>query len=247
VDAIIMRVNSPGGSGIASDVIYREIEKTTSGDERKPFIVSMGNVAASGGYYISIGADTIIAEPGTITGSIGVIALKPNLAGLHDKIGYNTRVFKRGKHADAFSLSRPFEEEELALLQEGIEDFYDDFIGKVALERGMTKEAVDSIAQGRVWTGAQARERRLIDLVGGMDLAFEIVRGQLGVESGAPLDLKILPESHGFFTAVVGDLVRLQHRPLPEDVREALEPLYLALQVYGGEPLMLMPYHLEIK
>ncbi|RJP73689.1 MAG: signal peptide peptidase SppA [Candidatus Zixiibacteriota bacterium] len=247
VDAIIMRVDSPGGSGIASEIIYREVVRTTTGKNRKPFIVSMGNVAASGGYYIAMGADTVIAEPGTITGSIGVIALKPNLDGLYDKIGYNTHIFKRGEHADAFTLSRPFDEEELALLQDGIEEFYDDFITRVAQERDLTKEAVDDVARGRVWTGQQAQERQLVDLMGGMDLAFEIVRGQLGVESGAALDLKVMPEQKGFFDTALGDLVRLKQRPLPKDIRQALEPLYLALQVYGSEPLMLMPYKLEVK
>jgi len=248
IDAIILRVDSPGGSGLASDVIYREVRRTTEDEEnRKPIIVSMGNVAGSGGYYISCAADTIIAEAGTITGSIGVIAMKPNLQGLHKKIRYNTSTFKRGEHADAYSLSRPFTDEEMEILKQAIEEFYGDFVGKVAEGRGMEKASVDSIGEGRVWTGQQGKDRGLVDLIGGMDLAFEVVRAQLGEAEGAALDLQFFPEHRGFFANMAQGLAQMGHKPLPEAVTKTLEPLYMIAVFNEGEPLLLMPYEIETK
>ncbi|HEX7344607.1 MAG TPA: signal peptide peptidase SppA [bacterium] len=248
IDAIILRVDSPGGSGLASNVIYREVRRITEDEEhRKPIIVSMGNVAASGGYYISCAADTIIAEEGTITGSIGGFAIKPNLQGLHKKIRYNTSTFKRGQHADAYSLSRPFTDEEMEILKQAIEEFYGDFIGKVADGRGLEEASVDSIGEGRVWTGQQAKDRGLVDLIGGMDLAFEVVRAQLGEAEGAALDLQFFPEHHGFFANVAQGLAQIGHKPLPEAVNEILEPLYMIAVFNEGEPLLLMPYEIETK
>lgn len=248
IDAIILRVDSPGGSGLASDVIYREVRRTTEDKKnRKPIIVSMGNVAGSGGYYISCAADTIIAEESTITGSIGVIAMKPNLQGLHQKIRYNTHTFKRGEHSDAFSMSRPLSDDEMQMLRSAIEEFYSDFITKVAQGRGLDKAAVDSVAEGRVWTGRQAKDRGLVDLIGGMDLAFEVVRARLGVEAGAALDLENFPKPHGFFASLANGVAQIGHRPMPKGLTELLEPIYLAAELYDGEPLLLMPYYLEVK
>ncbi len=247
IDAIILRVDSPGGSGVASDVIYREVQRTTTGKDKKPLIVSMGNVAGSGGYYISMAADTIIAEESTITGSIGVIFLKPNLQGLHQKIGYNTHTFKRGEHADVFSMARPMSEDELQILGASIKDWYDDFSSKVAAARGMTKAAVDSIGEGRVWTGEQAQERGLVDLIGGMDVAFNVTRAQLGLEEEAPLNLEFYPKPRGFFASLSNEILALGQEPLPQEIGEALQPIYLAITYYDGKPLMLMPYIPEIK
>ncbi len=248
IDAIILRVDSPGGSAIASEAIYREVRRTTTDEEnRKPIIVSMGNVAGSGGYYIACAADTIVAEEGTITGSIGVLAGKINLAGLYQKIYYNTHAFKRGEHADAWRMHRPFSDEEMQMLREAIEQVYDDFTTRVAQSRPLTKEEVDRIGQGRVWTGAQAQENGLVDLIGGMDLAFDVVRTSLGVEEGAPLRIEILPKPKGFFARVGANLFQMRVKPLPEDLTEALEPLSLMLELYDGEPLMLMPYEIEVK
>jgi protease-4 len=248
IDAIILRVDSPGGSGIASDIIYREVLRTTEDKKnRKPIIVSMGNVAGSGGYYISVAADTIIAEPGTITGSIGVIFLKPNFEGTYKKIHLNTHTFKRGEHADALSTDRPMTDPELEMMQEAIRNFYDDFIGKVADLRGMSKAAVDSIGAGRVWTGSQAKDRGLVDLLGGMDLAFEIIRGKLGIEEGAPMNLEFYPKQPSFLVQMASGIGAFFHPPMPKALTEALEPLELTLEIYDGQPLLLMPCKIEIK
>ena len=165
VKAIILRVDSPGGDGFASDLIWREM---TIAKKSKPVIVSMGPVAASGGYYISMAADKIFASPATITGSIGAFSLKFVTKELYDKLGINTETIKRGEHADAFSQDRKFTDEEHDILHKHVQDFYTQFINKVAEYRHLTPEYVDSVGQGRVWTGNQAKERYLVDSLGGL-------------------------------------------------------------------------------
>jgi protease-4 len=248
IDAIILRVDSPGGSATASDVIYREVRRTvTDKKHRKPIIVSMGNVAGSGGYYIACGADTIVAEEGTITGSIGVLGGKVSLAGLYEKIYYNTHTFKRGEHADAWRTTRPFSEEEMEMLQETIDQFYDDFLERISESRGMSKAELDKVAEGRVWTGSQAVEKGLIDMIGGMDVAMSVVRGSLGIDETVPLKLDFYPKPKPFFAGMFSDVMTSRTSTLPDVLYEAAEPLALMLEFYDGEPLMLMQHRVEIE
>jgi len=174
--AIILRVDSPGGDGFASDLIWHEL---SIAKKSKPVIVSMGPVAASGGYYISMMADKIFATPATITGSIGAFSMKFVTKDLYDKLGIDYETIKRGEHADAFSSDRKFTDEEHAMLQNQIRDFYNQFINKVAQGRHLTPEYVDSVGQGRVWTGKQAYERKLVDSLGGLLDAIEYVKGEV--------------------------------------------------------------------
>jgi len=171
VKAVVLRVNSPGGSALASDVIAREVALTK---KAKPIMVSMGDYAASGGYYISTMADSIFAEKETLTGSIGVFGLIPNLQGLlNNKLGIRVDEVKTGKFADLMtSVDRPLTEEEKAIIQTEVNRIYDTFTGKVAAGRNMEVSAVDSIGQGRVWTGSQALERGLVDGIGNLDRAI---------------------------------------------------------------------------
>ncbi|MBU0520485.1 signal peptide peptidase SppA [bacterium] len=246
IDAIILRVNSPGGSAFASEVIYREVRRTVIDDKnRKPIIVSMGNVAGSGGYYIACAADTIIAEEGTITGSIGVLGGKINLQGLNQKIHHNTETIKRGEHADAWRMHRPFTEEEMGILQDAVEAIYDDFITRVAESRPLTKEQVNEVGEGRVWTGKQAVDNQLVDLLGGIDLAFEVTRSMIGVEPGSTMKLSIFPKHKNFFQTAQNELVQIASPGLPAEIVEALQPLSLMMELYDGEPLMLMPYSID--
>ena len=171
VKGIIIRVDSGGGSALASDIIAREVELCKTGKNKKPVIVSMGGVAASGGYYIAAYADKIIAQPTTITGSIGVIGIFPVFERLYEKIHVNWDTVKRGRHADLGSTHRQITAEEKEIAEEAIEHFYDRFISIVAEGRDMSKDDVHKIAQGRVWTGKQAFERGLVDALGGMDMA----------------------------------------------------------------------------
>lgn len=170
VKAVVFRVNSPGGSAFVSDQIWRQVVELK---KVKPIVVSMGDVAASGGYYISCAASKIIAEPNTLTGSIGIFGMFPNTSGLYDKISLTTDVVKTNTYADLGDMSRPMRDDEKILIQSHVEKGYDTFITRCADGRGMTKEAINEIGQGRVWTGEQAKERGLVDELGGIDKAIE--------------------------------------------------------------------------
>ena len=172
--AIVFRINSPGGSAMASDVIWREV---VLAKKAKPVIVSMGSVAASGGYYIAAPADVIVAEPNTITGSIGVFGLMINAKELlNNKLGINVETVKFGEYADLGSIDRPLTIAERAIIQRGVDRIYDDFITKVAEGRKLKKEQVDSIAQGRVWAAVDAKKIGLVDEFGGLDKALAIAK-----------------------------------------------------------------------
>jgi protease IV len=172
IKAVVLRINSPGGSGMASDVIWREILLTR---EKMPVIASMSDLAASGGYYLAMPCDTIVANPTTLTGSIGVFGLMVNLEKfLDDKLGITTDVVKTGKHSDIFNMTRPHTPEEKAMIQRMIENFYETFITKVSEGRDMPLERVKEIAQGRVWTGDQALDNGLVDLIGNFEDAVNI-------------------------------------------------------------------------
>jgi len=172
--AIVLRINSPGGSAMASDVIWREV---VLAKKAKPVIVSMGSVAASGGYYIAAPADVIVAEPNTITGSIGVFGLMINAKELlNNKLGINVETVKFGEYADLGSIDRPLTTAERAIIQRGVDRIYDDFITKVAEGRKLTKVQIESIAQGRVWAAIDAKKIGLVDEFGGLDKALAIAK-----------------------------------------------------------------------
>ncbi len=180
VKAIVLRVNSPGGSALASDVIWRE---ASLAKKVKPVIVSMGDVAASGGYYISCNADTIVASEVTITGSIGVFGVLPNTQKFfNNKLGITFDGVKTNKYADLGNLTRPLSGEEFGIIQEEVDNIYDDFTGKVAEGRGMEKQNVDSIGQGRVWSGADAKTIGLVDEFGGINRAIDIAAEKAGLK-----------------------------------------------------------------
>ncbi len=181
VKAIVLRVNSPGGSALASDVIWREV---VLAEQVKPVVVSMGDVAASGGYYIACAADTIVAEPNTITGSIGVFGVLMNAQKLfNNKLGISIDTVKSNRFADLGTPFRPLTEGERSVIQEGVNEIYGTFIEKVAVGRGMTVAEVDSIGQGRVWSGEDALEIGLVDVLGGIDNAVEIAANMAGLEN----------------------------------------------------------------
>ena len=185
VRAVLLRVNSPGGSAVASDTIWREVVRTRAAG--KPVVVSMSDLAASGGYYISMAADVIVAQPGTITGSIGVITGKPVLEEALGRIGVATDSVSVGSGATMFAPTHPFSEEEWQRLNTWLDAIYRDFTEKVASGRRMTVERVHEVARGRVWTGADAARNGLVDELGGMADAADIARRRAGLPSGAPL------------------------------------------------------------
>ena len=181
VKAVVLRVNSPGGSAFASEQIWNEVVKLK---EKKPVIVSMGGYAASGGYYISCAADTIIAQPTTITGSIGIFGMFPNPHKLiTDKLKLKVETVKSNKHADLGSMFRPYSADERAIMQRYINRGYATFIKRCADGRGMSTQEIEAVAQGRVWTGEMAMELGLVDMLGDIELAKKIAAEKAGIES----------------------------------------------------------------
>ena len=180
IKAVVLRVNSPGGSALASDLIWRELELTK---KEKPLVVSMGNLAASGGYYIACNADSIVAEPTTITGSIGVFGMIPNMNKLADRIGINAEQVGTNKQSVTYSPFEPMSESFYAVTKEGVEDVYSTFLDRVAKGRNMTTAQVDSIAQGRVWTGTEALQNGLVDKLGSLDDAIKIAANMAEIEN----------------------------------------------------------------
>jgi len=183
--AIVFRVDSPGGSAVASDSIWREVGRAR--EAGKPVIVSMGTVAGSGGYYISCPADTVFAQPGTLTGSIGVVGGKPVISGLTDRLGLVFDAVEQGRQARMYSTHVPFDDSQREQLEAMLDRVYDDFTRKVAESRGMSREAVHEVAKGRVWTGADAVRHGLVDALGGMRDAVALARSRAGLPSDAPV------------------------------------------------------------
>ncbi len=196
IRAVVLRIDSPGGSGDASDAVWQEIRKLR---REKPVIVSMGDVAASGGYYLACAGDVIVADPGTITGSIGVFGGKFNLLGLYRKLGLNVETITRGKHADMLSPFTDFTPEELERYQKSLEQFYTVFLSRVAEGRGMDPAVVDSIGQGRVWSGIAARQRGLVDTLGGLETAFDIARTRAKIDDDADIIVDVFPRPRRTF------------------------------------------------
>ena len=191
IKAIVLRIDSGGGSVFASDLIWREV---LLAQKEKPFIVSMADMAASGGYYIACPADVLLADPGTITGSIGVIAGKFSLSGLYEKLGIKKEIIKKGKNSDIYTLYSGFSDEQREIINRQIQEIYDDFVAKVAQGRNMSVDSVESLAQGRVWTGKQAKASGLVDELGGLQMALSIAKLKAGLSPDEGVDIVALPE-----------------------------------------------------
>lgn len=193
VSAIVLRVDSPGGSVTGSETVWREVNRIR--DSGKPIVASMGAVAASGGYYVSMSADKIVANPGTITGSIGVVTGKLVARELKDRLGVGSGSLRTNPNADAWSINQPFTDEQRAHVEAEADLFYTDFVERVAAGRGMTVEAVDAIARGRVWTGADALERGLVDELGGLRTAITRAKVLAGLDPDDDIRLVSYPGS----------------------------------------------------
>ena len=217
VAAVLLHVDSRGGDALASDLIWREVRRVRA---KKPVVVLMGAAAASGGYYVSAPANHIIARNGTITGSIGVFITRPVAAGLYEKLGINPVALDRGARAGLLDPSRPPTSEELSVLQDQLGNFYDEFKDRVTRGRGVGGETLESIAGGRVWTGAEALDLGLVDEVGGFRKAFRKAAELGGVEASSAALMKISPPRNG--------------RPTPGDpVKEAEETMRAAVRAFG--------------
>jgi protease-4 len=244
IKAIVLRVDSPGGSAIASDVIWREVLLTKG---QKPVIASMSDVAASGGYYISMPAHAIVAEPSTLTGSIGVVLTKFVIDGTLKKLGMNMEGVSKGKYAGMYAPMRAFTPEERQRMLENMQATYDTFVEKAAQGRNTTPEKIDAIAQGRVWTGRQAKQIGLVDELGGLDRAVSLAKQRAKIAQDAEVELVIYPPKKSFYDVLrdpfggasgATTLAQLLGFSNPK----ALEALAAPLQVFRrGEPLALMP------
>lgn len=210
VAAVVLRINSPGGSGMASDAIWDQINELK---KKKPVVASMGDYAASGGYYIAMNADRIFAQPNTVTGSIGVFGGKMNLAGLFEKAGMTQYEFSRGDRSDLLSNTEDFDEDDRLLFRRFLETFYTTFVSKAAEGRGMTFEEMHLVAQGRVWTGEQAVERGLVDELGSLE---DAIRAAANLAEVSSWTVERLPERKGFMDQLLDELAN------PEQVRVEL-------------------------
>lgn len=248
VKAIVLRINSPGGSALTSDIIWREIELTK---KVKPVIVSMGDVAASGGYYIACNANRIFAEPGTITGSIGVFGVIPNYKKVADKFGVNAEAVTTHENALGYSVFEEMSPKYKETLTESIEIIYDTFIGRVATGRNMTKEQVDELGQGRVWTGTMAKESGLVDELGSLDDAIAYAADLV---KSTDYRISLYPE----YKTELGELFRkllgvsmqsAQQDAIKNEIGvenyELLQRMNYLKQSKGVQALL--PYHLNIK
>jgi protease-4 len=197
IRAIVLRVDSPGGSSTASDVIWREL--SISRESHRPVIVSMSDLAASGGYYIALGGDAIVAQPGTLTGSIGVYTGKFVISGSLGKLGANLESTSHGKLAEIYSPDRRFTPEERTKIEESMQAVYDQFVERAAAARHMTPEKVDEIAQGRVWTGAQAKQLGLVDELGGLYTAVDLAKQRARIAADEEVELVVYPPHRSFY------------------------------------------------
>lgn len=247
IKAIILRIDSPGGSGTASDIIYQEVVKAA---QMKPVIVSVSDMAASGGYYISMAADSIIAHPSSIVGSIGIFFMKGVLSGLYDKIGMNVEEITRGDNANMFSETRRLSKEQRSLLRGYLFDFYKDFVSKVAEGRGMSYEEVDDLAQGRVWTGRQALENGLVDKLGDYYTAIDMAKRMAGIPAEDYVGLVIYPKQKTLLERVFsGAIVAEGINPIKQFTKmpAIMKNLIKALPYFRpGEPLFLSVFYPEI-
>ncbi len=191
VKAVVLRVDSPGGAVTGSETIWREVQRVREGG--KPVVASMGGVAASGGYYIAMAADKIVANPGTVTGSIGVVTGKLVARELKDRLGVGSDAVRTNVNADAWSVDAPFTDDQRAMVEAEADLFYDDFVRRVAQARGMTVADVDAVARGRIWTGADALERALVDELGGLRAAVRRAKVLAGLVADAKVALKAFP------------------------------------------------------
>lgn len=254
IKAIVLRIDSPGGTTTASDVIWGAIE---TAKQKKPVVVSMSDNAASGGYYIAANANRIIAHPSTQTGSIGVYSSKQVVKGLYEKLGITSEHISRGKQAAIFRDDEPFTAAERKLFEGRLNEFYyQEFLPRVAKGRNRDVEYIDSVGQGRVWSGAQAKEVGLVDEFGGLDRAVEVAKELASIPKDKEIRRVILPTPRSFVQQLLtkGDKaeISLQQREailsaFPEDVRRTFKYALFFERLKSGEMLALTPYQLEIK
>jgi len=254
IRAIVLRIDSPGGSAAASDAIWRELQISKTERADRPLVASMSDLAASGGYYIAMPAQVIVAQPSTLTGSIGIFGGKVVTGGVYEKLGAHIESTSIGKNAEIESPARQFNQGELKKLNDQLQSFYDQFVEKVADSRHSTPEQIDMIAQGRVWTGRQAKQNHLVDELGGLDRAIAIAKQRAKIAADSDVEIVVYPPRKSFYellseqfnTGGSNDSVAVAawlDTNLTKGELEVLRTLRGPLGLFRrGEPLALMPY-----
>jgi len=240
IKAVILRVDSPGGDAIASDEILREVKLLS---QKKPLVISMSDVAASGGYYISMSGDPVVAYPNTLTGSIGVFFGKVNLRGLYDKIGVQKETLKRGQFADIDSDYQPLNDASRKKLREGIEEIYGTFVGLVAEARHRKFEEIDNLAQGRVWLGAQGKGNGLVDELGGIDKAIELVKAKAKIPANENVKIVVFPPKK----SLIEQLMNKSAEPSAEALLQKYTGIKIPKAWLETGMKQMMPYTIDVK
>ena len=237
---MIVRIDSPGGEVPASDEIWRQMNLLS---KKKPMVISMSDLAASGGYYMAMTGDPIVADPDTETGSIGVVFGKPDLHGLYEKLGISKDAIERGKHADIDSDYTPLTPDEQAVLRQGIDQTYQDFVGKVAAARHRPYDQIEPVAEGRVWLGSQARQRGLVDELGGLDTAVEVLKKKANIPAAEQVSVVMYPQRRS--------LLDMLFRRSQEDMLESRLARVFGRVPYrawmNGGYLRILPYRVTVQ
>ena len=252
VRGIVLRIDSPGGSATASDAVWRELMIARNERQDRPIVASMSDLAASGGYYIALPAQLIVAQPSTLTGSIGIFGGKIVTGGVYEKLGAHIASTSIGKNAEIESPVRRYTPDEGKKLDEQLQAFYDQFVEKVATSRHSTPEKIDAIAQGRVWTGQQAKERGLVDALGGLDRAIELTKERAKIPADSNVELVVYPPKRSFYEILSDQfngtneslaVSRWLSASLSKGELEVLRTMRGPLAMFRrGEPLALMPF-----
>jgi len=250
--AIILRIDSPGGSAAASDAIWRELMLARTERPERPIIASMSDLAASGGYYVALPAEAIVAEPSTLTGSVGIFGGKFVTGGLYEKLGAHIESTSIGRRAEMDSPARPYNADETRKVQEELDAFYKQFLTRVADSRHSTPEKIDRLAQGRVWTGHQAKEVGLVDELGGLDRAIYIAKERAKIPAESGVELVVYPPRKGLYEILTDQfsgsggeaaIDRWVSTNFSEEELQALRAVRGPAAVFRrGEPLALMPF-----
>ena len=240
IKGVIVRIDSPGGEVPASDEIWRQMNLLS---KKKPMVISMSDLAASGGYYMAMTGDPIVAYPETETGSIGVVFGKPDLHGLYEKLGISKDAIERGKHADIDSDYTPLTPDEQAVLRQGIDQTYQDFVGKVAAARHRPYDQIEPVAEGRVWLGSQARQRGLVDELGGLDTAVEVLKKKANIPAAEQVSVVMYPQRRS--------LLDMLFRRSQEDMLESRLARVFGRVPYrawmNGGYLRILPYRVTVQ
>jgi protease IV len=240
VKAIILRIDSPGGSASAADIIWNAVRDAA---RKKPVIASVSGYGASGAYYIALSADTMITNPGSLVGSIGIFAGKFNIENLYNKLDINNVILNKGDNAGFFQISKPWSKEQRQIIYRLINDFYQNFLNKVSDSRGLTVEEVDELAQGRVWLGEEAIEKGLFDLSGNFYTAVETAKKMAGIDSSESVRLVYYPKRKSF----LGELFSSIHAEWTGNDILKLKFLLKYIGQIQNKPLALMPFRINIK